>query len=718
MVIGPQLPDPRTRGDVSDGPVELLPVTGLRRVWATKMGAGLQNLGNTCYMNSVLQCLAYLPPVASGVQMNVLHGLPSSCPLAQTGKLCTCCAISKQLSDQLSTFDRAIRPVAISTALPQLSKAFVRGRQEDAHEFLLAVLEAVERDIKRGVVELGGLKSQVTLIEELFMGRLRSQVVCGECGYCSNSYEQVTTLSLDVPRGAAAASLTASLTAFTKPETLDGANKYKCDRCKRLVRATKALSIHHEPNILVVHLKRFDALSLSSKISRHVDFGHTLDLAPYSCAAAAASSGKAAAKVNGTANGHGGTTSAHYVLQGLVVHQGGSLHSGHYLAYVRDGTGRFWCANDATVTASTAAEVLQQQAYLLFFSRTELRSLPPPPYVPPPPAAGVAQAMQSPMAPPHPPSTPAPPSPPPHLPPPPPAPPPRTNGEANGHGAQNGRPRLAPPPSAPPPLLPAAAGSVKQGPGSTSLRLIPGTTSAVKLLPKSTPAATGPAGAAGATGTRAAGPLAGPATAPQPSAAPSTPKPAAPSASTQAQHQGVVTGGKAPPLTPPSRSTASPNSTTQSAVPGPPLRPAAPTSALKRGRDSSGGGPAGAAAAPAPSRPRPSPQAGKGCGPAGDAAEGEGPRRQWPVHLQGVATALEQDLRSSAYMALLQQELSRCCASGVPLAQLLAPGSGERKRLRGLLPAPLRHQAWQRAQDAHQAAHPGEPRDQGRGGEA
>ncbi|GFH22714.1 ubiquitin carboxyl-terminal hydrolase, partial [Haematococcus lacustris] len=310
--------------------VELLPVTGLRRVWATKMGAGLQNLGNTCYMNSVLQCLAYLPPVASGVQMNVLHGLPSSCPLAQTGKLCTCCAISKQLSDQLSTFDRAIRPVAISTALPQLSKAFVRGRQEDAHEFLLAVLEAVERDIKRGVVELGGLK--------------------------------------------------------------DGANKYKCDRCKRLVRATKALSIHHEPNILVVHLKRFDALSLCSKISRHVDFGHTLDLAPYSCAAAAASSGKAGAKVNGTANGHGGTTSAHYVLQGLVVHQGGSLHSGHYLAYVRDGTGRFWCANDATVTASTAAEVLQQQAYLLFFSRTELRSLPPPPYVPPPPAAGVAQA--------------------------------------------------------------------------------------------------------------------------------------------------------------------------------------------------------------------------------------------------------------------------------------------------------------------------------------
>ncbi|KAJ9515375.1 hypothetical protein QJQ45_016369 [Haematococcus lacustris] len=406
MVIGPQLPDPRTRGDVSDGPVELLPVTGLRRVWATKMGAGLQNLGNTCYMNSVLQCLAYLPPVASGVQMNVLHGLPSSCPLAQTGKLCTCCAISKQLSDQLSTFDRAIRPVAISTALPQLSKAFVRGRQEDAHEFLLAVLEAVERDIKRGVVELGGLKSQVTLIEELFMGQLRSQVVCGECGYCSNSYEQVTTLSLDVPRGAAAASLTASLTAFTKPETLDGANKYKCDRCKRLVRATKALSIHHEPNILVVHLKRFDALSLSSKISRHVDFGHTLDLAPYSCAAAAASSGKAGAKVNGTANGHGGTTSR-ALCAARPSGPPGRIASLRPLPRVRSRRHRPLLVRQRrnrnrkhrrggevkdAGPAGRGVRCCSSRRTCCSLSRTELRSLPPPPYVPPPPAAGVAQA--------------------------------------------------------------------------------------------------------------------------------------------------------------------------------------------------------------------------------------------------------------------------------------------------------------------------------------
>jgi ubiquitin C-terminal hydrolase len=39
----------------------------------------------------------------------------------------------------------------------------------------------------------------------------------------------------------------------------------------RLVPARKAFTLHDEPNILVVHLKRFSALSLN-KINRHIKF--------------------------------------------------------------------------------------------------------------------------------------------------------------------------------------------------------------------------------------------------------------------------------------------------------------------------------------------------------------------------------------------------------------------------------------------------------------
>lgn len=89
------------------------------------------------------------------------------------------------------------------------------------------------------------------------------------------------------------------------------------------------MTIHHEPNVLVVHLKRFDPLSMYGKVSRRVAFEQRLQLGEYMS----------------HPEGQHGT----YMLTGVVVHQGGSLGSGHYYAYVRDSRGQWSCANDSEV---------------------------------------------------------------------------------------------------------------------------------------------------------------------------------------------------------------------------------------------------------------------------------------------------------------------------------------------------------------------------------
>ncbi|KAM4073086.1 hypothetical protein ACB094_11G190500 [Castanea mollissima] len=118
-----------------------------------------------------------------------------------------------------------------------------------------------------------------SLVHKIFGGRLRSQVKCLQCSYCSNKFDPFLDLSLEIVQ---ADSWHKAVANFTAAEQLDGGERqYQCQQCKQKVRALKQLTVHKAPYVLAIHLKRFHSHDPGQKIKKKVHIGLTIDLKPF-----------------------------------------------------------------------------------------------------------------------------------------------------------------------------------------------------------------------------------------------------------------------------------------------------------------------------------------------------------------------------------------------------------------------------------------------------
>ena len=165
--------------------------------------------------------------------------------------------------------------------------------------------------------------------------------------------------------GQGISSVEGAIKAFVAPEVLSAGNEWHCDGCKRKVQATKRMSVSKSPNVLVLHLKRFSFGQ--GKIGKPIEFSEVLHL-PCEDGKSKSKGPPLSQKTNQPPQWQGQhPKSSTYDLAGIVVHHGGSVHSGHYVAFVRGASGLWFQMDDNRVSNVNKHVLFKQQAYILFY---------------------------------------------------------------------------------------------------------------------------------------------------------------------------------------------------------------------------------------------------------------------------------------------------------------------------------------------------------------
>ncbi|KAF7297767.1 Ubiquitin carboxyl-terminal hydrolase [Mycena kentingensis (nom. inval.)] len=354
---------------------------------------GLLNLGQTCFMNVVLQAFVHNPMLRNYFLSDKHNN--RQCKIEED---CTCCEMDKLFTEVMPPRDLASRlnwaqqifsgestPYGPSTFLAMTwrkSLDLSGYAQHDAHEFFISTLNNIH-GTSRGSTNI----SCNCVVHSTFAGQLQSDVVCERCGNVTTTVDPMLDISLEL-RGksgeaypAAENTLAGCLRRYTQPEKL-GPKQYSCAKCgKAAQEASKRMSIRKLPPVLSFQLKRFEHKTEKGaprKIDTRIRFPATLNMAPYTALGMKATgNGPGAGKeqtspppVHHVLAYPGPTAMYEYDLFAVINHEG-QMNNGHYTNYARfeDEWYRF---DDDKVTPTTLANVLTSSAYMCFYVKRHL----------------------------------------------------------------------------------------------------------------------------------------------------------------------------------------------------------------------------------------------------------------------------------------------------------------------------------------------------------
>eukprot|EP00842_Homolaphlyctis_polyrhiza_P006455 jgi/Hompol1/6810/HPOL_005103-RA len=343
--------------------------------------AGLKNIGNTCFLNSVVQCLSATVPFARFfLDGSYRRFINRNNPMSSKGRMAE--SFAQLIQAIWKSQDTVVVPSEFKETVNDLHPSFAGNEQHDSQEFLAALLDSLHEDFNiarqgpdpkpkpqqlieadtEGIPDNALLerewelykKRNWSIIVDMFQGILKSSLRCLVCGKTSTTFNPFMYLSLPIPshdrngNKGGPVLLDDCLRLFVAEEILDGDDAWMCPRCKVKRRATKRLTIAKLPYILLVHLKRFSYQGpFRDKVETYVHFQtNSLNLTHY-MTPKLPEPGMATAPLE----------TFSYDLFAISSHFGG-VNGGHYTAQVRNSYRQQWLNfDDSRITVLDETKV-------------------------------------------------------------------------------------------------------------------------------------------------------------------------------------------------------------------------------------------------------------------------------------------------------------------------------------------------------------------------
>lgn len=282
---------------------------------------GLINVGYNCYINSVLQCLLYTPGF-----VNYCSSLSRTIYQKNADGHFFLRAFGNLFAEMQKS--KSVSPTYFMNEAYFLHEIFRRPIQQDAHEFLLKLLDRMEQE---GMNQ----RSKESITYHYFAGMINTTTTCSKCGKKTITREMFHDIPIAISKEQ---TVQESVNEFLSKN--ERTIETVCEKCSKKCTATQVSSSTKLPLILTVTMLRFT--KNLRKVDDFLEYPDTLRV---------------------------GQRGVKYKLYAMIIHEGRLINHGHYISYFSDDTGTWYRADDIVVYKVKQERVMRLLPYVLFYKR-------------------------------------------------------------------------------------------------------------------------------------------------------------------------------------------------------------------------------------------------------------------------------------------------------------------------------------------------------------